>query len=112
MAAFLGAAANHLHDFLVGGWRPYAGEPPVLEAFWTSLVAVDPIVAVLLLRRRRTGLFAGLAVMVVDVTVNTTVALTGAGHATSPELLMQCGFLGFVLGSLSWLWPATPDERR
>lgn len=113
MAAFLGAAANHGHDFLVSGWRPYAGEPPALEAFWTSLVVIDPLVVVLLLLlRRRSGLLAGLAVMVADVAVNATVAFTRAGYATSPDLLMQVGFLGFVLGSLPWLWPVTPDERR
>lgn len=112
VAAFLGAAANHGHDFLVCGWRPYASEPRLLEAFWTSLVLVDPVVVVLLLLRRRSGLLAGLAVMVADVAVNATVAFTRAGYATSPDLLMQVGFLGFVLGSLPWLWPVTPDERR
>ncbi|NIJ20615.1 CHASE2 domain-containing sensor protein [Sphingomonas naasensis] len=97
-------AVNHARDFVVGGLRPYRWGPPLLEAFWTSLIVLDSLVIVLLLARRiRLGLSLALAVMIADVAINSyawlRLGLVGF------NLPLQAAFMGFALGTTPFLWP-------
>ena len=100
------ATLAHLSDLLHAGWLPYHG-PLLLRLFWTALIVLDPLVlALLLLRRRRTALLLAAIIMVADVGANTYAATSLHLHGFSLALPLQTLFLGFVLGSVSFLWPA------
>jgi hypothetical protein len=96
----------HALDFWSFGWAPYNFGPPVLNAFWNSLVALDAAVIVLLvLGWRRSALSLGLAIMLCDVAAN-SYAWSGLGlREFAPALVAQSGFLGLLLGSVGFLWP-------
>ncbi|GAA1836940.1 hypothetical protein [Agromyces salentinus] len=77
--------------------------PTWVRVFWISLTVVDPVVVVLLLVRRRAGIVAGCAVMVVDVAVNWSVALSVPG-AVGPGLITQPLFLLLLVTTAPLLW--------
>ena len=107
VAGFFTGVVTHGLDFLERGPRPYAGEPLALEAFWSALLLLDASTVILLLiGRRKAGLILALVIMVVDVAAN-SVAHHGLGFgAVAWKLQLQTLFLGFVLGSVGFLWPA------
>lgn len=100
---------SHGHDFLTYGWRPYRWGSIRLEVFWTSLILLDvSVVALLLIGWRRSGLLAALTIMTLDVAAN-SYALFGMGiEAFARNLVMQSAFLGFVAGSIAFVWPKSP----
>lgn len=106
VACFGIGAANHAHDFIRYGWRPYNWGPWLLEAFWSSLVILDALTILLLLSRfKRLGLLLAVTIMVFDVAAN-TYALVGLGiSAFGLVVPLQATFLGFILGSISFVWP-------
>lgn len=108
VGCFSVATLFHLADMVQFGWLPYRFAPLPMNLFWTSLTLLDPAVALALLaRRRRLGLSLALAVMVVDVAAN-GYALHGLGYPQfAVALQLQTGFLGFLLGSIAFLWPAS-----
>lgn len=101
--AFLGGAFNHARDLIAGGWLPYRAAPLPLNVFWSALLPVDLLVAALLWWRSRWGVVLGVAVMLVDVAVNTEV-VRRADVPMHPMVQLQILFLGFVLGSAPLLW--------
>lgn len=103
MLAFLGGAFNHARDLIERGWLPYRAAPLPLNLFWSALLPIDVAVVVLLWWRLRWGVVLGMAVMLVDVAVNTEV-VRRAGVAMHPMVQLQILFLGFVLGSSPVLW--------
>jgi len=115
VACFGIGALNHMHDFLAYGWRPYKWGSPLLEAFWTSLVGLDLLAIILLLSQfRRTGLLLAAAIMGADVTANTYALVFLRIPAFGMAIPFQATFLGFVLGSLPFVWPrrASPFDLR
>ena len=52
------------------GWLPYHNAPLPLNFFWTALVALDLMAAVLLLMRPDVGLIMSMVLMCADVAVN------------------------------------------
>lgn len=98
---------SHALDFWTLGLRPYSSAPPVIEAFWSSLVVLDlAAAALLLLGKRRSGLALAAIIMVCDVAANTYASLTLGIEGFAIALPLQAAFLGFVLGSIGFLWPA------
>lgn len=96
---------THAMDFWWFGWAPYRFGPPVANAFWNSLVVLDAAVIVLLARgRRRAGLVLACAVMLGDVAANSYAWGVLGLSAFAPALVAQTGFLGFLLGSVGFLW--------
>jgi hypothetical protein len=103
---FAAATLNHLLDFLRGGWLPYTTGPALLTLFWTALVLLDPLViGLLLFHRLRSGLSLALAIMLADVAANSYAAFVLHFPGFWPALQLQILFLGFVLGSITFLWP-------
>ena len=103
---FAAGAFNHGRDFLIRGWRPYRFAPyPAFELYWSALILLDLMVVVLLLTGRiRPALLLGLAIMLSDVAINVS-ATHAMGVATYGwPLLLQAMFLGFVVGSIGFLW--------
>ncbi len=85
-----------------------------LEVFWTSLVGLDAaVVGLLLANRRRADLLDALVVMVVDVAANAYALFLARMPFQADRLVLQALFLGYVLGSIPFLWRAPePSSRR
>ncbi|MEN2785855.1 hypothetical protein ACFOKI_10385 [Sphingomonas qilianensis] len=104
---------THALDFWWFGWAPYDFGPPLLNAFWNSLVALDAAVLLLLvLRRRRLALALALAIMLSDVAANSYAWAYLRMSAFEPALVAQSGFLGLLLGSIGFLWPHRAATRE
>lgn len=107
VACFAIGTVSHALDFVVLGLRPYSWGPPLLEAFWSSLVLLDPVAAALLLfGKRRAGLALAAIIMVCDVAANSYAVFVLGIEGFAIALPLQAAFLGFVLGSIGFLWPA------
>ena len=107
------ATMFHVLALVRGGWLPFTLAPAAMNWFWTLLTFADPAVLLLLITgRRRAGLALALLIMVLDVGVN-SYALFGLGYSDfSMSLLLQTAFLGFVLGSIGFLWRFAPIASR
>jgi len=108
-------AFNHARDFLTYGWRPYDWGPLLLEVFWTSLVLLDSLAIVMLLSRfRRSGLLMAAGIMIADVTANTYALVVLNIPEFGLAVPLQATFLGFILGSLPfvWTWNVSASDDR
>jgi hypothetical protein len=105
-ACFTIGTISHALDFVALGLRPYCWAPPLLEAFWSSLVVLDAAAAALLLSgKRRAGLALAAVIMVCDVAANGYAFFVLGIEGFAVALPLQAAFLGFVLGSIGFLWP-------
>jgi hypothetical protein len=96
---------NHARDLITYGWRPYSWSPPALEAFWTALVLLDLLtIAMLLSPLWRCGLILAAAIMIAAVAANTYALIILKIAAFGFAVPLQATFLGFVLGSLPFVW--------
>ena len=106
IACFCLGTFNHARDFASSGWRPYAASPPILEAYWTSLIFLDLlVVALLLLRSMQVGLLLAISVMITDVAANAYASFWLGVPGFNIGLPLQAAFSGFMLGSAPFLWP-------
>jgi hypothetical protein len=115
MFAFLVGAYKHGRAIIAGGWLPYDSAPFALNLFWTALLPVDILVAVLLGMKLRAGVWLGVIVMVADVAVNSWTMSHFNVPGLPSALQLQTLFLGFVLGSAPLLLSgiaARPARRR
>lgn len=97
---------THGLDFLARGLRPYRLAPPLFEVFWSALVVLDALTVILLLSgRRKAGLALAVAIMLVDVGANSVVQYGGELVTLGWKLQLQSLFLGFLIGSVAYLWP-------
>jgi len=78
--------ATHVENLLRAGFRPRPELPLACNVFWSSLTIVDPLVALLLLARPRTGVWVVLALVALDLGVN--IAVLGF----IPPVLAQLGY--------------------
>ncbi len=111
VAGFSIGTITHLTELLTQGFGVYGNVPVGVRVFWVSLTIIDPLVVMLLLLRLRAGIGLGVAVMVADVAVNWTVALTVPG-ATGPGLITQPLFLLFILITAPLLWRSFRNRQR
>ena len=98
-ACFLLACHLHIHGLWQHGWLPYHTAPLPLNGFWTALVLLDLIAAILLLTKPRTGLILSFLIMSADVAVNVFARfdLHLIQHAHAGALLfLQLAFLAAV----------------
>ncbi|MEV1011004.1 hypothetical protein [Streptomyces sp. NPDC049881] len=71
LAGFAQGTAAHVLDIATGGIHTYAGlGPPAMQAFYLSLVVLDPLVVLLVSRVRPPGIVLAATVMAADVTAN------------------------------------------
>jgi hypothetical protein len=104
-------ALAHGYDFWRWGWWPYEFGPPFANLFWNLLLFLDAgVVALLVAGRRRAGLILALLVMIADVFINAYVWFgLGIGNFGF-ALMVQAALLGFILGSIAFLWPRSHVE--
>lgn len=60
----------HLLQLVASGSSPYPTLPDWLRAYFTALTVLDPLAAVLLARRRRSGVVLAVTVLVSDAAAN------------------------------------------
>jgi hypothetical protein len=106
LAAGLAAGAcMHLVDLVERGPLGSPHQPLAFNVFWTSLAALDPLGALLLITRSRAGIVLTLAIMVTDVSVN----LAASDHITASanwRLWSQVAFAAFALVGAPRVWAA------
>ncbi|MDQ0725322.1 hypothetical protein [Microbacterium sp. W4I20] len=109
---FLIGTTTHTADLIVGGLDVYTGFPPGLRLFWVTLTILDPVTAVLIYLRRRSGIVLGVTVMVVDIAVNWTVFILVGGLSWF-GIMSQSLFavLTFVTARTLWLWFGQSSAR-
>lgn len=104
--------AVHAVQLATGGTDPYPGVPRWLATFYVALVVLDPLAAVLLLRRNRIGIGLAIAVLVTDAAAN---AYANVILAPGPEfsvgraavVVVACLALALIV-ALPWVWPDRP----
>src|SRR5690242_14383560 len=77
IAGLVVGTATHVENIARAGLIPRPELPLACNVFWSSLVIVDPIAALMLLRRPRVGVVLVAALMAVDLTVNLAIARLG-----------------------------------
>ena len=107
----------HVVQLAVAGGDPYPDLPGWLRTYFVSLTVLDPLAALLLARRRRSGVVLAVAVLVSDAVAN-----GWANHALDPADGLTAGRVGHGLVTLvavgllvatPGLWRATsPVYRR
>ena len=70
---FLVGTTTHTADLIIGGVNAYSGFRLGVRLFWVALTILDPVTAVLILLRWRSGVVLGSAVIIADIAVNWTV---------------------------------------
>ncbi len=105
----------HLLQVVASHFNPYPALPGWLRAYFTALIVLDPLAAVLLARRHRAGVVLAATVLVTDAAANgwanyaiddTTGITTGrVGQAVITVLAIG------LLIALPRLWRATSSGR-
>lgn len=104
----------HVVQLAVGGADPYPAAPSWLAAYYVSLVVLDPLAAVLLLRRNRVGIVLAVAVLATDAAANgyaNFILDQAAGFSVGrAAVVVVAGLAAALLASVRRLWPATMVE--
>lgn len=93
---FLLAAGSHALDILSYGWLPYVFMPLGFNIYWTSLLFLDPLAALLIWFRTGPALLLGCLIIASDVLVNAWTAFVAGYTDLLPGLALQSAFAVFV----------------
>ncbi|HWY52012.1 MAG TPA: hypothetical protein VNW72_11075 [Chthoniobacterales bacterium] len=99
----LGAGLGHVIQVWHGGWLPYRFAPLPLNTYWTTLTFLDPLAAVLLLWRPRTGLVLALLIIASDVAINYFARFYLGVHLGTIVLSLQLLFLVAVAAAMLYV---------
>lgn len=104
VGAFTVGTCTHLENALRAGILPLPLQPLAFNLFWTSLLALDPLAAILLIVRPRAGLALSGVIMAADVSVN-ALAFRPRGPIRSEwPFWLQVAFAVLVLGAAPYCW--------
>jgi hypothetical protein len=111
LAGGLAAGASmHLVALAEDGLLAFPEQPVAFNLFWASLAILDPLAALLLNVRPRAGIALTLAIMLLDVSVNTAAfgqtLLAGEGW----RLWAQASFGLFAVAAARRVWAAEPGR--
>ena len=110
---FLIGTTTHTADLIVGGLDVYGGFPPGVRLFWVTLTVLDPITAVLIILRRRSGIVLGIAVIVADIAVNWTVFVLLGGLSWFGVINQSLfAVLIVVTARPLWIWFGQSSTRE
>ncbi|GHG12848.1 hypothetical protein [Streptomyces zaomyceticus] len=100
-AGLLVGTVTHVTDLLHHGLQAYDWAPRWLNLYWSSLALLDPLAAVLLIRRRRRGADLACVVLATDLIANwyAIYGIQGSGIADQPGLQRLVAFAVLVLGT-------------
>lgn len=102
---FLIGSLQHGMDIFQGGLFPYTSVPRLLNIYLTSLVAVDLMIAILVLIRPIAGLMLAMLIMASDLFVDfyASYFYWNTSIMTNTRLQLLVGFGCFVFISAPWL---------
>lgn len=103
VAGFAVGTVTHTLHLVNVGWIVFADAPTWMNVYWTTLTALDPLAAVLLIRRRPVGLALGAAIILSDVAINSYALYGLALPFGFLSLQLQSLFCGFLLGAVGLL---------
>jgi hypothetical protein len=112
---FLVGTTTHTADLIAGGVNAYGGFPLGVRLFWVTLTVLDPVTAVLIIFRRRSGVVLGSTVIIADIAVNWTVFATVGGLSPFGVISQSLfALLIFLTARPLWAWfgQSSPRERR
>ena len=110
---FLIGTTTHTADLILGGLDVYGGFPPGVRLFWVTLTVLDPITAVLIILRRRSGIVLGIAVIVADIAVNWTVFVLLGGLSWFGVISQSLfALLIIVTARPLWRWFGQSSSRQ
>ncbi|WP_138757941.1 hypothetical protein [Modestobacter altitudinis] len=98
--------AVHLVQLVGSGFDPYPDLPGWLRAYFVSLTVLDPLAAVLLARRRRSGVALTVAVLATDALAN-----GWANYALDPAAGVTAGRVGQAVISVLALVAVLTSRR-
>ena len=106
-AGFTDGTGAHIRDLARSGVNAYRFAPPAVQVFFVSLVLLDPLVVVLIMRVCRAGVWLAASVMTADMAANWFV------NRASPSLLLRpaAGLLPITVFGLFVLISAIPLQR-
>jgi hypothetical protein len=106
----LGATTIHVRAVLTRGWLP-SELPWPTAIYWSGLMFLDPLAALLLFLRPRAGVALTIAIIVSDVAHNLWFVAANPESASfyddvigNPFLLSQIAFLLFVVVTVPTAW--------
>lgn len=104
-------AYTHASILIRHGWRwDYGGKPIGTVLFWSALTILDPLAAVLLFLKPRSGTVLLTVLMLCDVVHNTWIIHVYGGIAWM--VIDQWIFLAFVLATVRIIWTDTRKQAR
>ena len=106
-AGFTEGSVTHIRQLTQGGWHTYGYAPVVLQAFFVSLVLLDPLVIALTGLARRAGVWLAAVVMVADMSANWY-----ANRANPSPSRPASGLLFLTIFGAFVLITAIPLQRR
>lgn len=113
-AGFLIGTSTHTLDIWHNGWLPYEFRPLPWNIYWTSLVILDPLAALLIWLRENFALRLGVLIMTSNVLVNGYTAFFAGYEEFHFALALQSAFAIFVfwLAWRHWRRPQTQEMTR
>lgn len=93
---FLIGTTTHALDIYYSGWLPYDFRPLPFNIYWTSLVFLDPLAAILVWLRERWGVTLGVGIMASNALVNGYTAFIAGYSNFYFSLALQSVFAAFV----------------
>ncbi len=91
----------HAVDVVRDGWLPYDFAPYWVNVYWTSLLPLDFLAALLLWSRSRWAILLALSIMISDVWINTWMHSYFGNLNIFWGYIVQVLFLGFLL-AIAW----------
>lgn len=106
--AFAIGTATHSYDVYLHGWPVnWSHIPEWINIFWSSLLILDPLVILLLWKKRNLAILLAFLIMISDVSINSYVAYNVTSYGMNMYLVLQGIFLIFLLSSASYVWKKT-----
>lgn len=95
------------------------GVSPIMNGYWLSLTIIDPVIAFLLLKRKKTGVILAFINILINVIVNSSVQISSLPYVTFHAIYDSLGniFNGLQIALLIFsaftlpLFYGNPDER-
>lgn len=111
VAGFAVGTVTHTLHLVTIGWIVFDDAPTWMNVYWTTLTALDPLAAVLLIRRPPVGRALGAAIILSDVAINSYALYGLALPFGFLSLQLQSLFCGCLLGAVGFL-TARRDARE
>jgi len=110
---FVIGAVTHLENWLRAGLVPAPDQPFAFNLFWSSLLFVDPLIALSIILWFRPGIVLAIIIMIADLTINMMVLLQNRfSISTGWPFYSQCIFFVFINVVMRRCWNESATKPR